>query len=328
MTVLVTGGAGYIGSVMTRKLLDENFEVVVVDNLSRGFKDAVDQRARFIEGELLSEDFVENLFKVNHIDGVIHFAGYISTAESMEDPSLYFRNNFFSAVNVLEALRKNNGRYFIFSSSAGVYGNPTKIPISEDHIKRPTNPYGESKLMVEKALAWYQKIFGVSFVALRYFNAAGASLNSLLGERHLPETHIIPLAIQSAMKNTTFTIYGNDYATKDRTAVRDYIHVEDLVEAHVLALKKLQKSSGGFYYNVGTGIGHSNKEVVDMIKKISGVDFRVIYGDRRSGDAESLVADPGKIIAELGFSPRFSELEVIVKNAWKWHKRHGGKSGK
>lgn len=321
MTILVTGGAGYIGSVMTRKLLDENFKVVVLDNLSRGFKDAIDQRASFIEGELLREDFVDNLFKTNHVDAVIHFAGYISMAESMENPTLYFRNNFFSAVNVLEALRKNSGRYFIFSSSAGVYGNPTKIPIPEDHIKRPTNPYGESKLMVEQALAWYQRIFGISFAALRYFNAAGASLDSSLGERHMPETHIIPLAIKSAMRNTTFTIYGKDYGTKDGTAVRDYIHVEDLAEAHVLALKKLQKSSGAFYYNVGTGIGHSNKEVVDMVKKISGVDFSVVFGDRRSGDAESLVADPGKIVAELGFSPRYSELEVIVRNAWEWHKK-------
>lgn len=323
MKILVTGGAGYIGSFMTALLLEKGYEVVVVDNLSRGYKYAVDSRAKFIIGDLNKKEFVSNLFLKNEFKGIIHFAGYISMAESMENPYIYFQNNFLAALNIIdEAAKSRNPVPIIFSSTAGIYGNPIQIPIPENHPKNPTNPYGESKLMVEKALSWYREIYGLSFISLRYFNAAGASLDGKMGENHNPETHIIPNAIKSAINKSEFILYGNDYKTDDGTCIRDYIHVLDLVEAHVLALEKLQKDKGGFFYNAGTGKGYSNKDVIGMVKKVSGVDFKVKIVQRRPGDAESLVADPTKINTELGFKPKYSDIETIVRTAFEWHKQN------
>lgn len=321
MTILVTGGAGYIGSAMTRRLLDEKMKVIVVDNLSRGYRDAVDQRAEFIKGELQDVPFVNSIFEKNKINAVIHFAGYISVAESMENPTIYFKNNLISTINILESMQRKKVRHFIFSSSAAVYGNPVRTPIQEDHPQTPTNPYGESKLMVEQLLKWYHKIFDIQYACLRYFNAAGAISGADIGERHIPETHIIPLAIKSALAKSEFTIFGDDYNTKDKTAVRDYIHVVDLVNAHLLTLKKLESDGGEHHYNVGTGVGHSNKEVTDVVKKITGVDFKIKIGKRRPGDPETLIADPTKIKSELKFFPKMSDLQTIVKTAWEWHKR-------
>lgn len=320
MKILVTGGAGYIGSFMTKRLLYDKHEATVADSLIRGHKNAIDKKAKFIQGDLSDNKFLGKLFSTK-FDAVIHFAGFISMGESMENPFLYFRNNSFVALQILEQMRKNQTKNFIFSSTAGVYGNPVKIPIPEDHPKSPTNPYGESKLMTEKILKWYQQIYGINFVSLRYFNAAGGALDGTMGENHNPETHIIPNAIKAAMSKSKFNLFGNDYKTTDGTCVRDYIHVIDLVEAHVLALNKLQKEKGGFYYNVGTGIGYSNKQVVRMVKKVSGVDFKVEIKNRRPGDADVLVADVGKIKKELGFKPKYSDLETIVKSAWGWHER-------
>jgi len=321
MKILVTGGAGYIGSFMVRRLLQRGDEVVVLDNLSRGHKEAIDSRARLIEGDILDENFIDSFFEENKFDSILHFAGYISMAESMENPSIYFKNNVFGALKLIENAVKNKVGSFIFSSTAGVYGNPIKTPIPENHPTNPTNPYGESKLMVEKILSWYNKIYGLNFASLRYFNAAGASLDARLGEKHNPETHIIPLAIKAASEGSGFSLYGNDYNTQDGTCIRDYIHVIDLIESHVLVLDKLGKDNGGFFYNVGTGKGYSNREVLEMVKKISGVDFKIKVFERRPGDAEVLIADPAKIKREVNFEPKYSDLETIVSSAWQWHKK-------
>ncbi|HUD05208.1 MAG TPA: UDP-glucose 4-epimerase GalE [Patescibacteria group bacterium] len=320
MKILVTGGAGYIGSFMVKRLLEQGDEVVVADSLERGHKEAVDSRAKLVVGNLLDKNFVQAVFK-DKFDGVIHFAGFISMGESMENPYLYFQNNVFSSLNILEEMAETETNNFIFSSSAGVYGNPEQIPIPESSKTKPTNPYGESKLMVEKIIDWYGKTKKLSSVALRYFNAAGASLDGLMGEQHNPESHIIPKVISALMENKKFNLFGSDYKTKDGTCVRDYIHVLDLVEAHVLAIKKLQLDPGNYIYNVGTGVGFSNREIIGMVEKVSGQKVDIQNSPRRPGDADELVADPTKIKSELNFSPKYSDLETIVKTAWQWHKK-------
>jgi len=320
MKILVTGGAGYIGSFMAKRLLDEGFEVTIADSLERGHREAVNQKAVFAQGNLLDKAFVEGLFK-SKFDAVIHFAGFISMGESMENPHLYFENNVFPALNILEEMSKTENNNFIFSSSAGVYGNPEIVPIPESSLTRPTNPYGESKLMVEKLMNWYGKTKQISTVTLRYFNAAGASLDGLMGEQHLPESHIIPKVIDALMTDAPFNLFGTDYKTKDGTCVRDYIHVLDLVEAHLLALKKIQTAPGNYVYNVGTGVGFSNREIVTMVETVSRQKVQVTEAPRRPGDADELIADPTKINSELGFTPKYSDLETIVKTAWQWHNK-------
>ena len=320
MKILVTGGAGYIGSFMIKTLLERGDEVTVLDNLKTGHKDSIDDRARFLLGDILDKNFLAKVLSDNKFEAVFHFAGLISMEESVKNPYIYFENNTFGALNLIKEMVKNGVNKFIFSSTAGVYGNPIKIPIPEDHSTNPTNPYGESKLMTEKILSWYGKTFGLNFASLRYFNAAGGSLDAKMGEDHVNETHIIPNAIKAALSSSEFVLYGNDYDTSDGTCIRDYIHVIDLVDSHILALERLEKEDGGFFVNVGTGKGYSNRQVIDEIKKISGVDFKVRMTDRRSGDAEVLVADPTKIKKELGFNPKYSDLETIVKTAWNYHK--------
>lgn len=320
MKILVTGGAGYIGSIMTKTLLDKRHNVLVVDSLERGNQEVIDKMADFKKGNLLDSEFVSEVFK-DKFDAVIHFAAYISMEESVKDPFIYFKNNVQGALNVIEEMVKSKNNNFIFSSTAGVYGTPEITPIPETHGKNPTNPYGESKLIVEKILDWYAKIFGLNFVSLRYFNAAGASIDGKLGESHPDETHIIPNAINALLKGSEFTLYGHDYNTKDGTCVRDYIHVLDLVESHILALDKLKKDKGGYFYNVGTGKGYSNKEVLEMIEKVSSRKLKLNMSERRPGDAEILIADPTKIKYELGFNPKYSDLKTIVETAWNWHKR-------
>lgn len=321
MKVLVTGGAGYIGSFMVKRLIEEGYSVTVVDSLERGHKKVIDKRAEFEQGDLKNASFVENIFYKEPFDAVLHFAGYISVEESTKNPQKYYWNNTKGAENLLTAMIQiGKVDKFIFSSTAAVYGNPIKTPIPEDHPKNPNNPYGKSKLKVEEMLGVFQKEEGLSFVSLRYFNAAGAALDGSMGENHGPETHIIPNAIQSALSGSTFDLYGDDYDTPDGTAIRDYIHVLDLVEAHVLGIKKLQSEKGGFFYNVGTGIGHSNKEVIEMVKKISGINFSVRVEKRRPGDADVLIADPTRIKKELGFESKYSNLETIIKTAYGWHR--------
>jgi len=321
MKFLITGGAGYIGSFMVKRLLDDGHEVVVADSLERGYDSSLDPRSKFVKGNLLDTSFINELFSQHSFDCVMHFAAYISVGESMEHPGLYFRNNVFTTVSLLDAMKEHGIKKFIFSSTGTVYGTPTVNPIPETHVKNPENPYAESKLMVEKVLHWYYVAHGIGSAVLRYFNASGAAPDGSLGEKHDPETHLIPNAIKAALANSEFNLYGDDYSTVDGTCVRDYIHVLDLVEAHVLTLKKLDEQNGEYLYNVGTGKGSSNKEVVEMVKKISGVEFPVTIKERRPGDVSETVADPTKIKSELGFEPKYSDLETIVKTAWAWHSK-------
>ncbi len=321
MKILITGGAGYIGGFMVKASLDKGYEVVVVDNLEGGHGEAIDKRASFVDGDLRDKKFVDSIFSTQTFDCVVHFAGFISMAESVNSPYLYFNNNVSTSLNIVEGMAKNNVSNFIFSSTAGVYGNPIKIPIAEDHPKNPTNPYGESKLMAERILSWYGEIFNLNFACLRYFNASGASSDGTMGENHSPESHLIPNAIKSILDRTKFTLYGNDYPTSDGTCIRDYIHVSDLVNAHILAISKLATDGGKLFYNVGTGNGHSNKDVLDMVMKVSGLEIDIENAERRPGDASILIADPTLIKKDLKFEPKYSDLETIVRSAWEWHKK-------
>lgn len=321
MKVLVTGGAGYIGSFMVRRLLDDGHTVVVADSLERGHEGSLDKRITFEKGSLLDSSFIDKLFSNSSFDCVMHFAAYIAVGESMQEPGLYFRDNVFTTIGLLDAMKEHGVKKFVFSSTGTVYGTPKVNPIPETHEKNPENPYAESKYMVERVLHWYYAVYGIGYAVLRYFNAAGAALDGSLGEDHDPETHLIPNAINAALTNSEFQLYGNDYATKDGTCIRDYIHVLDLIEAHILTLKKLDEKNGEYVYNVGTGRGSTNQEVIDMVKKISGVDFPVAIKEKRPGDVMETVADSTKIKTELGFEPKYSDLETIISTAWQWHKK-------
>jgi len=319
MKILVTGGAGYIGGFMTERLVADGHSVVVVDSLERGHKESLVEGITFVQGNLLDGDFVKELFSKNKFEVVMHFAAYISVNESMMEPGLYFRNNVFTTIQLLDAMRAHDVKNFIFSSTGTVYGTPKTQPIPETHTKSPENPYAESKLMVENILKWYQQAYGIGFAVLRYFNASGAALDGSRGETHDPETHLIPCAINAALENKEFVLYGDDYPTPDGTCVRDYIHVLDLVEAHMLTLAKLKKENGAYTYNVGTGKGSSNKDILAAVKKISNSNFPIIIKERREGDVAETVADVAKIQAELGFVAKYSDLETIISSAWKWH---------
>ncbi len=318
MKILVTGGAGYIGGFMVRGLLNRGDEVSVLDNFSRSTEVDLDSSVKVLNGDLLDKKFLEKVFR-DKFDCVIHFAGLISMGESMQNPYIYFENNTYGTLNLIEAMIKGNVGNIIFSSTAGVYGNPQETPIKEEHPKLPTNPYGESKLMVETVLKWYGEIFDLNFISLRYFNAAGASLDGKYGESHQPESHLIPNVINAILKDKEFELYGDSYNTSDGSCVRDYIHVLDLIDAHLLALDKVVSDGGMYFYNVGTGNGYSNKEVVSEIEKVSGKKVKTITSPPRPGDADVLIADVGNIKKDLNFHPRFSDLSTIVKSAWKWH---------
>lgn len=321
MKVLVTGGAGYIGSILTSLLIEAGFRVVVADNLSGGRRQAVDIKAQFENLDLCDPRAVRSLFGRHEFFAVIHLAGVISVAESMRDPSKYFLNNVYSSLNLFHAMGEHGVNKAIFSSTAAVYGNPTVSPIAEDHPQIPQNPYGESKLMVERMLRWYRDAYGIRAISLRYFNAAGSSLDGRLGEDHEPETHIIPLALRAARTGAPFRLLGVDFPTHDGTCVRDYVHVVDLAGAHLLALHALTQGHEGGAYNVGTGEGHSNKEVLSMVERVTGKSLHVVIGERREGDAPSLVADPSRIKKELGWEPVHSDLRTIVESAWEYEKR-------
>lgn len=322
MKILVTGGAGYIGSQMTRQLIERGDEVVVFDNLEEGHKAAVLSETTLVAGDIHDQKALASIFNQYKFDVVMHFAGVISMAESMENPYKYFYTNTFGALSLIEIMVKFNVKKLIFSSTAGVYGDPLHSPIKEDDPKNPTNPYGESKLMVERMLSWYDKIYNLRSISLRYFNAAGASLDGQFGEDHKEETHILPLAIKAALTKRPFTLYSTDYQTKDGSCIRDYVHVVDLCRAHLLALDALLKDHKTDAFNIGPGIGFSNKEVIETIKKVTGIDFKVEIGERRAGDADELIADVSKIKKELGWQPKYSDLATIVKTAWAWHKTH------
>jgi UDP-glucose 4-epimerase len=320
MKILVTGGAGYIGSIVTEELLQAGHEVVVFDNLSQGHRAAVHPDAIFVQGDLRHTETIEQVFKTYPgIEGVMHFASYTLVGESMERPDLYLRDNVASGINLItSAVRHDVGR-FILSSTANLFGDPERIPIAEDERIVPGSPYGESKHMLERALLWYERIAGLRFATLRYFNAAGAT--ERFGEDHHPETHIIPLVLGVALgKRDSFTLYDDDYPTRDGTCVRDYIHVVDLAQAHILALQALDQ--GSRVYNLGNGLGFSNKEVIEVARKVTGHPIPYVVGPRRPGDPAALVASSARIRDELGWQPRHPDLESIIGSAWEWRRRH------
>lgn len=320
MRVLVAGGAGYIGSHMVHLLVSKGIgrkNILVADNLAYGHREYLPDGITFFKGDLTEPSFVSKIFSKGRIDAVIHFAGYAYVGESMESPAKYFRNNLLSGVNLLDAMQKSGCRRIIFSSSCATYGIPDKVPITEDTPARPINPYGETKLMFEQVMQWYDRLFGIRFLSLRYFNAAGADFG--IGEHHEPETHLIPLAIMAALgKKGSIRIFGTDYNTPDGTCIRDYIHVTDLAEAHYLGLEYLGRNSPSGILNLGTGKGASVREIIEMVREVSGNGFRVVEDKRRPGDPAVLVASNFQAASTLGWKPSRG-LRDIIKSAWEWH---------
>lgn len=322
MTVLVTGGAGYIGSHTVKELLRKRYEVIILDNLSTGHRELV-PGGHFIQADLRSPEEVKRVCSNYKIDAVMHFAALIQVGESCADPHKYYLHNLFSTMNLLEAMLKSGIKYFIFSSSAAVYGKPQEIPIKEEHPLQAINPYGASKFMIERILPDYDRAYGLKYVSLRYFNAAGADPEGQLGEWHQPETHLIPnILLHILGRNPDFQIFGNDFPTEDGTAIRDYVHVTDLARAHVLALEKLQSENQSQVINLGSSRGHSVLEVIRVAEKITGKKVGLRFGPRRSGDVPVLLASSQKAETRLGWKSQHSDLEFIIETAWNWHKNH------
>lgn len=320
--VLVTGGAGYIGSHTVKVLADRGVEVVVLDNLVTGHKEAV-QRGSFYEGDIVDREKVRRIVERHRVSAVIHFAARSLVPESVARPDLYFYENTAKTNMFVSALIESGVRSIVFSSTAAVYGIPEAVPIPEDSDKKPINPYGLSKLMIEQSFPWLEQAYGIRWMALRYFNAAGASLEGEIGESHQPETHLIPLVLQTALRlRETFSIYGTDYRTPDGTCIRDYVHVMDLAEAHVLALEALESGVPSRALNIGTGQGYSVREIVEAAERVTGMDIPVVEAPRRPGDPDVLVADPRAIREVLGWKPKYSDLDTIIRSAWNWHRTH------
>lgn len=323
MAILVCGGAGYIGSHAVRGLLNENREVIVIDNMQTGHVEAVPKNIKLELGDLRDKEFIDRIFKSNKIEGVIQFAADSLVGESMVTPDKYFENNVIGTMNLLNAMKKYGVKNIVFSSTAATYGEPKKVPIVETDETKPTNPYGESKLMVEKMLKWYDNAYGIKYTALRYFNVAGAYETGEIGEDHSPETHLIPIIFQVALgEREKISIYGDDYQTEDGTCIRDYVHVMDLVDAHILALNRLEKGNSSEIYNLGNGEGFSVKQVIEVARKITGHPIPAEISPRRAGDPEKLVASSEKAMKELNWKPKYSSLEDIISTAWKWHKNN------
>jgi UDP-glucose 4-epimerase len=322
LSILVTGGAGYIGSHTVAELLEKNEDVIILDNLERGHKESI-LGGKLIVGDLRDKEFLKSVFKENAIEAVIHFAAYIEVGESTVDPLKFYNNNVVSTLNLLNAMNEAGVKKIVFSSTAATYGEPENVPILETDKTLPTNPYGETKLTVEKALKWADSCLGIKHVILRYFNAAGAHISGQIGEDHNPETHLIPLILQVALgKRDDIKIFGTDYPTPDGTCIRDYIHVSDLANAHVLALNKLRDDNKSQIYNLGNGKGFSVNEVIEIARKVTGHSIKAIVAPKRTGDPAILVASSKKIIEELKWVPRYNNIETIIETAWIWHKTH------
>ena len=323
MKVLVLGGAGYIGSHTVKALCEENIDVVVADNLVTGHIEAVDSRAKFYKGDIRDINFLDDLFSKEKIDAVIHFAAYSLVGESVTDPLKYYDNNLCGTKVLLESMVKNNVDKIVFSSTAATYGEPENIPILESDRTEPTNPYGETKLSMEKMFKWTANAHGLRFVSLRYFNACGADESGKIGEAHNPETHLIPIILQVPNGQREFvSIFGNDYPTKDGTCIRDYIHVTDLAQAHILAVKYLMNGGNRDIFNLGNGVGFSVREVIETARKVTGHPIPVKDVERRAGDPAQLIASSEKAKKVLGWKPEHDSLEEIIASAWNWHKNH------
>ncbi|KKQ91886.1 MAG: UDP-glucose 4-epimerase [Candidatus Woesebacteria bacterium GW2011_GWA2_40_7] len=319
--ILVTGGAGYIGSFMVRQLRLTGCDPVVLDNLSQGHKESVkDFRLEKID-LVTQKEKLDALFSQEKFDGVIHMASFIQMGESFKDPAKYYRNNVSGFINLLDSMKNNKVTNIILSSTAGIYGNPIRVPIMEEDIKNPLNAYGDSKYMMERMLEDYDSAYGIKFISLRYFNAAGAALDGSIGEDHPEESHLIPNLIKSVLENTEFTLFGDNYETPDGTCIRDYIHVLDLTEAHSLAIQAIIDGKPSGFYNMGIGKGYSNREVVSKVEEVTGSKIQIRIAPRREGDAAALYADNGKIKKELNWEPRY-DLQKIVESAYLWHKNH------
>ena len=323
MRLLVLGGAGYIGSHTAVELLDRGHEVVIADNLITGYKQAVPKEAVFYQGDIRDYNFLNNLFKTEKIDAVIHFAAFSLVGESVTNPLKYYENNLYGTKVLLQAMIDNNVDKIVFSSTAATYGEPENIPILESDRTCPTNPYGETKLAMEKMMKWSANAYQLRYVSLRYFNACGAHKSGKLGEAHNPESHLIPLVLQVPNgKRESVSIYGTDYDTPDGTCIRDYIHVTDLAEAHILAVEYLMKGGESNVFNLGNGVGYSVREVIETARKVTGHPIPAVEIPRRAGDPARLVASGEKAKTVLGWKPKHADLDEIVGSAWNWHKNH------
>ena len=323
MSVLVFGGAGYIGSHTVYELLDNGYDVVVADNLSTGHIEAVPERAKFYNGDIRDKKFVDGIFKKEKIDCVIHFAAYSLVGESMSSPLKYYNNNLYGTMNLLENMVENGVKNIVFSSTAATYGEPERIPIYEEDRTCPTNTYGETKLSMEKMMKWTEQAHGIKYVALRYFYACGAHVSGVIGEDHSPETHLIPIILQVPNgKRPYVSIFGDDYDTPDGTCIRDYIHVTDLARAHILAMEYMAKGGQSDVFNLGNGVGFSVKEIVEASERATGFKIPVKIEKRRAGDPAKLVASSQKAKNVLKWKPEFTNIEEIIKTAWLWHSTH------
>lgn len=324
MTTLVLGGAGYIGSHMVKRLLEKGETPVVVDNLVTGHRAAVDPQAKFYEGDLADQDFMRNVFKENpDIDVVIHFGAYSLVPESMKKPLKYFDNNVAGLIKLLEVMKEVGVNKLVFSSSAATYGIPDKMPIKETDPQNPINPYGESKLMMEKIMHWADEAYGMKFVALRYFNVAGAWPDGSIGEDHNPETHLMPIILQVAQgKRDKLQIYGDDYNTPDGTNIRDYVHPIDLADAHILAADYLRNGNSSDAFNLGSSTGFSNLEMLKAAREVTGKEIPAEIAGRRGGDPDTLIAASDKARRVLGWNPQYDDVHKLIETAWKWHSSH------
>ncbi|WP_125711737.1 UDP-glucose 4-epimerase GalE [Companilactobacillus kedongensis] len=323
MSILVLGGAGYIGSHTVDHLCDMGYDVVVADNLETGHKQAVNQNATFYQGDIRDREFLIKIFQEENITDVIHFAAFSIVPESMKDPLKYFDNNTYGMISLLEVMRDFDVKHIIFSSTAATYGEPKQIPIKESDPTIPTNPYGESKLAMEKIIHWSEVAYGIKYVALRYFNVAGAKPDGSIGEDHDPETHLIPVVLEvAAGQRDELTIFGDDYDTKDGTNVRDYVHVEDLAEAHRLAMEYLRSGNDSDIFNLGSSTGFSNKEILKAARKVTGKEIPAKIGPRRAGDPSTLIADSTKARKILKWNPKYDDVHKVIEDAWNFKKQH------
>lgn len=323
MSILVTGGAGYIGSHTVYKLIEEGRDVVIIDNLETGYIEAVHPKARFYKGDIRNKEFLNEIFSKENIEAVIHFAANSLVGESMKDPLKYYDNNLYGTKVLLECMLKNNINKIVFSSTAATYGEPEKYPIEETDKTEPTNTYGETKLSMEKMFKWTEVAHGLKYVSLRYFNACGAHKSGKIGEAHNPETHLIPLILQVPNgKRDVISIFGDDYDTTDGTCIRDYIHVTDLAQAHILAVDYLLAGNKSNVFNLGNGKGFTVKEVIETARKVTNHEIPAVIAKRRDGDPAILIASSKKAKDILGWKPEHDSLEEIISSAWKWHKNH------